>query len=189
VTGRKSQTPTLSQKAQEGGGCHNQRVSSPPRAVGGKVIHNSDVPSPLEPQTRLLDEGYAVERCEALSIAERALGLHDHGAVGLNKKSPISRRTPTALCTSRARLPPAGETPRAARTVLNCSRRRTYRRGRKHWCCPHRGYYLFFMKVLWRLLPAKIRARIPYDRQEAIESKGDIKSFWDLRKLVLRTPS
>jgi len=33
------------------------------------------------------------------------------------------------------------------------------------------AYYLFFMKVLWRLLPASIRARIPYDRQEAIESK------------------
>lgn len=47
------------------------------------------------------------------------------------------------------------------------------------------GYYLFFMKILWRLLPATVRARIPYDRQEAMESKGDIKSFWDLRKLVL----
>lgn len=48
------------------------------------------------------------------------------------------------------------------------------------------AYYLFFMKVLWRLLPPSIRARIPYDRQEAMESKGDIKSLWDLRKLVFR---
>ena len=45
------------------------------------------------------------------------------------------------------------------------------------------GYYFLFMKVLWRLLPASIRARIPYDAKEASESKGDIKSFWDLRKL------
>lgn len=49
------------------------------------------------------------------------------------------------------------------------------------------AYYLFFMKLLWRLLPASIQARIPYDRQEAVESKGDIKSLWDLRKLMLRT--
>jgi hypothetical protein len=48
------------------------------------------------------------------------------------------------------------------------------------------AYYLFFMKVLWRLLPASVRARIPYDAKEACESKGDIRSFWDLRKLVLR---
>ena len=45
------------------------------------------------------------------------------------------------------------------------------------------AYYLFFMKVLWRLLPSSVRARIPYDAKEASESKGDIKSFWDLRKL------
>ncbi len=45
------------------------------------------------------------------------------------------------------------------------------------------AYYLFFMKVLWRLLPASVRARIPYDAKEASESKGDIRSFWDLRKL------
>jgi uncharacterized protein YybS (DUF2232 family) len=48
------------------------------------------------------------------------------------------------------------------------------------------AYYLFFMKILWRLLPASIRARIPYDAKEASESKGDIKSLSDLRKLVLR---
>jgi hypothetical protein len=47
------------------------------------------------------------------------------------------------------------------------------------------GYYVFFMKVLWNLLPASIRARIPYDAREASESKGDIRSFWDLHKLVL----
>ncbi len=48
------------------------------------------------------------------------------------------------------------------------------------------AYYVFFMKVLWKLLPASFRARIPYDAKEARESKGDIRSFWDLRKLVLR---
>ena len=47
--------------------------------------------------------------------------------------------------------------------------------------------YLLVLKLVWRLLPASIRARIPYDRQEAMELKGDIKSFWDLRKLVLPT--
>jgi len=47
-------------------------------------------------------------------------------------------------------------------------------------------YYVFFLKLLWKLLPASIRARIPYDAKEAHESKGDIRSFWDLRKLVLR---
>src|SRR5271155_1468020 len=49
------------------------------------------------------------------------------------------------------------------------------------------GYYLFFMKIVWGLLPMRMRARIPYDAKEASESKGDIKSFWDLRKLVIRT--
>jgi hypothetical protein len=48
------------------------------------------------------------------------------------------------------------------------------------------AYYLFFMKVLWRLLPADVRARIPYNAKEASESKGDIRSLSDLRKLVLR---
>jgi hypothetical protein len=48
-------------------------------------------------------------------------------------------------------------------------------------------YYFLFMKVLWRFLPAGIRARIPYDAKEASESKGDIKSFWDLRKLLVPT--
>jgi divalent metal cation (Fe/Co/Zn/Cd) transporter len=45
------------------------------------------------------------------------------------------------------------------------------------------AYYLFFMKLLWKLLPASVRARIPYDAKEANESKGDIRSLWDLRKL------
>jgi hypothetical protein len=45
--------------------------------------------------------------------------------------------------------------------------------------------YFFFLKVVWLLLPGSIRARIPYDSKEAGASKGDIKSFWDLRKLVV----
>jgi hypothetical protein len=49
------------------------------------------------------------------------------------------------------------------------------------------AYYLFFMKVLWRLLPASTRARIPFDAKEAGQSKGDIRPFRDLRKLVLPT--
>jgi hypothetical protein len=47
--------------------------------------------------------------------------------------------------------------------------------------------YPLFLRLLWSLLPASIRARIPYDAKEASESKGDIRSFWDLRKLVLPT--
>jgi hypothetical protein len=47
--------------------------------------------------------------------------------------------------------------------------------------------YFFVLKVVWWLLPASVRARIPYDRREARDSKGDIKSVWDLRKLVRRT--
>jgi hypothetical protein len=44
---------------------------------------------------------------------------------------------------------------------------------------------LLFLKVVWRLLPDSVRARIPYDSKEAGELKGDIRSFWDLRKLLL----
>ncbi|MGB8589862.1 MAG: hypothetical protein WCD40_00665 [Candidatus Acidiferrales bacterium] len=47
--------------------------------------------------------------------------------------------------------------------------------------------YFLFLKVVWLLLPGGIRARIPYDRKEASESKGDVKSFWDIRKLVVPT--
>jgi hypothetical protein len=48
-----------------------------------------------------------------------------------------------------------------------------------------RAWVLFFsMKLLWRLLPASIRARIPYDAKEASESKGDIRSLREPRELV-----
>lgn len=47
--------------------------------------------------------------------------------------------------------------------------------------------YFFFLKIVWMLLPARVRARIPYNRDEASASKGDIKSIWDLRKLVVPT--
>jgi hypothetical protein len=48
--------------------------------------------------------------------------------------------------------------------------------------------YLFFLKVVWLLLPSRIRARIPYNRQEAENSKGDVRSFWDFcRVLFLKT--
>lgn len=45
------------------------------------------------------------------------------------------------------------------------------------------AYDFVFMKLLWKLLPSKLRQRIPYDAREANESKGDIRSVWDLRKL------
>jgi hypothetical protein len=44
--------------------------------------------------------------------------------------------------------------------------------------------YLFFLKVVWQLLPARIRARIPYDRQEAENSKGDVKSFREFCRVI-----
>jgi hypothetical protein len=42
---------------------------------------------------------------------------------------------------------------------------------------------LLLLNVVWRFLPDSVRARIPYDSKEAGELKGDIRSFWDLRKL------
>src|SRR5882672_3788093 len=32
--------------------------------------------------------------------------------------------------------------------------------------------YVFFLKVVWMLLPYRIRERIPYDRKEAIERRA-----------------
>jgi hypothetical protein len=46
--------------------------------------------------------------------------------------------------------------------------------------------YLFFLKVVWWLLPARIRARIPYNRQEAESLKGDVRSFRDFCRVVFR---
>jgi len=46
---------------------------------------------------------------------------------------------------------------------------------------------VIFLKIVWRLLPANFRARIPYDGNDAREQKGDIKSFWDLLKVIVRT--
>ena len=45
--------------------------------------------------------------------------------------------------------------------------------------------YLFFLKVVWRLLPARKRDRIPYNREEAENSKGDVRSFLDFCKVIL----
>jgi hypothetical protein len=44
--------------------------------------------------------------------------------------------------------------------------------------------YLFFLKVVWRLLPASKRDRIPYNRQEAVNLKGDVRSFRDFCRVV-----
>jgi ABC-type Fe3+ transport system permease subunit len=49
--------------------------------------------------------------------------------------------------------------------------------------------YFFFLIVVWRLLPARIRVRIPYDRKEAAEQKGDIRSFWTFYKVLLSRSS
>ena len=44
--------------------------------------------------------------------------------------------------------------------------------------------YLFFLKVVWLLLPISTRARIPYNRQEAENSKGDVRSFKDFCRML-----
>jgi len=44
--------------------------------------------------------------------------------------------------------------------------------------------YLFFLKVVWRLLPTRKRERIPYNRQEAVNSKGDVRSVRDFCRVV-----
>lgn len=44
--------------------------------------------------------------------------------------------------------------------------------------------YLFFLKGVWMLLPGNIRARIPYDRNEADNSKGDIRSLRELFRVL-----
>ena len=44
--------------------------------------------------------------------------------------------------------------------------------------------YVFFVSVVWRLLPSRVRSRTPYNRKEASEEKGDIRSFWNLCKAL-----
>jgi hypothetical protein len=44
--------------------------------------------------------------------------------------------------------------------------------------------YLFFRIFVWRFLPTKVRSRTPYDRKEANEQKGDVRSFWDMCKVL-----
>ena len=45
--------------------------------------------------------------------------------------------------------------------------------------------YVFFLTVVWDLLPNRIRERTPFDQIEAERLKGDVRSFWDLCKLIL----
>ncbi len=45
---------------------------------------------------------------------------------------------------------------------------------------------IIFLRIVWRLLPSSFRARIPYDSKDARERKGNIKSFWELLKLIGR---
>jgi len=48
------------------------------------------------------------------------------------------------------------------------------------------GAYLFFAKVIWYLLPSGVRSHIPYDRKEALEKKGDVRSSWGLLRLFFK---
>ena len=45
---------------------------------------------------------------------------------------------------------------------------------------------LLLEKVIWSILPDRIRHRIPYDSSEAAREKGDIRSYRDLPKLLTR---
>src|SRR5262245_41891241 len=44
--------------------------------------------------------------------------------------------------------------------------------------------YLFFLKIVWSLQPARIRARVPYNREEAERSKGDVRSFREFCRVL-----
>jgi hypothetical protein len=49
---------------------------------------------------------------------------------------------------------------------------------------------LLLERVLWKLLPLRVRDRVPYDVEEALKQKGDVRSYRDLPKLwtAKRTP-
>jgi hypothetical protein len=42
---------------------------------------------------------------------------------------------------------------------------------------------LILERLVWKLLPPSVRARIPYDVGEALQQKGDVRSYRDLPKL------
>jgi hypothetical protein len=48
---------------------------------------------------------------------------------------------------------------------------------------------LVLEKIVWKRLPAHIKARVPYDLKEALQQKGDIRSFRDFLKLWRATGS
>ncbi len=43
---------------------------------------------------------------------------------------------------------------------------------------------LILERVVWRFLPPGVQARIPYDAREALEKKGDIRSYREFLKLL-----
>jgi hypothetical protein len=46
---------------------------------------------------------------------------------------------------------------------------------------------MFFLeRLVWKRLPPRIRERIPYDSDEATRSKGDIRSFGQLVRLLTK---
>jgi hypothetical protein len=48
------------------------------------------------------------------------------------------------------------------------------------------GLMFILERLLWKRLPSDIKARIPYDSAEAAEDKGDIRSYKQLVKVLVR---
>src|SRR3954469_3147168 len=44
---------------------------------------------------------------------------------------------------------------------------------------------LFVYKVVWRFIPERVTARVPYNFQEAQMSKGDVRSFWQFCRVLI----
>jgi hypothetical protein len=42
---------------------------------------------------------------------------------------------------------------------------------------------LVLERLLWKVFPAHVKVRIPYDLEEALQKKGDVRSYKDLPKL------
>jgi len=49
------------------------------------------------------------------------------------------------------------------------------------------GLMFFLERLVWKRLPAHIRARIPYDAAEAAQDKGDIRSYMQLVKVLVNS--
>ena len=49
------------------------------------------------------------------------------------------------------------------------------------------GLMFILEQLLWRRLPPRIKARIPYDSAEALQNKGDIRSYKQLVKALVNS--